>query len=601
MKATPELTQVDPQLVAQLNALAAGLSPTQQAWAGGYLTGLSAQGAGLPLAGGAPVAGAENSLTILYGSQTGHARSVAEELNEAAREAGIATELVSTGKLKKKELKNVNYLLFIVSTQGEGDPPDDAIGLWEYLNSTKAPKLNNLQFAVLALGDSSYEFYCKTGKDFDTRFEKLGGKRILDRVDLDVDFDDGADAWIPKAVAAIKEIIPEGAAPAGALSFGAFDEKTASALHHYSRKKPLKTRLLTCQKITGRSSDKDIRHIEIDIEDSGLTYQPGDSLGIWFQNDEELVNELLDLLKIDPTETVHVSEEPKTIKDALRENYELTQLHPAFVTDYAQLTEQADLQKVAAQTESLREYADTRQIIDVVREYPATLPSETFLNLLRKLTPRLYSIASSQTEVEDEVHLTLGVVEYEAHGHYHLGGASGYLGHRLKEGEEVLIYVESNDNFRLPEDGSTPVIMIGPGTGVAPFRAFVQERAAQEASGDNWLFFGNPHSTEDFLYQIEWQDFVEDGTLNRIDLAFSRDQKDKIYVQHRIAEQANEIWNWIQRGAHIYVCGDEKRMAHDVHGALLDIVRDIGGHTEEEAETYLMNLRQEGRYQKDVY
>jgi sulfite reductase (NADPH) flavoprotein alpha-component len=220
---------------------------------------------------------------------------------------------------------------------------------------------------------------------------------------------------------------------------------------------------------------------------------------------------------------------------------------------------------------------------------------------LRKLTPRLYSIASSLNEVEDEVHLTLGVVEYEAHGHLHQGGASSYLGHRLKENEEVLIYVESNDNFRLPEDSSKPVIMIGPGTGIAPFRAFLQERAVQEASGDNWIFFGNPHFTEDFLYQTEWQEFLADGVLTRIDLAFSRDQEHKIYVQHRIIEQAKEIWNWLQRGAHLYVCGDEKRMAHDVHQALLDVATTIGGYSDEEAENYLVELRKEGRYQKDVY
>ena len=296
-----------------------------------------------------------------------------------------------------------------------------------------------------------------------------------------------------------------------------------------------------------------------------------------------------------------MSDEPKSVRDALLENYELTQLHPAFVTDYAQLPEQVELTKRVAETELLQEYVDTRQIIDVVREFPAELPAETFIGLLRKLTPRLYSIASSQTEVEDEVHLTLGVVEYEAHGHYHRGGASGYLGHHLKAGEEVLIYVESNDNFRLPENGDTPIIMIGPGTGVAPFRAFVQERAAQNAAGDSWLFFGNPHFTDDFLYQLEWQEFLADGALTRLDVAFSRDQEEKIYVQHRIAEQAHEIWNWIQRGAHIYVCGDEKRMAHDVHRALLDVARDIGGYSEDEAENLLVTLRKEGRYQKDVY
>jgi sulfite reductase (NADPH) flavoprotein alpha-component len=589
---------LDAQLISQLNALAQTLTPAQQAWVGGYFTGLSVQAGGAALPVGA-AAGSDPVLTILYGSQTGHARLVAEELNEAALEAGLTTELVSMGKFKEKNLKKLNYLCVTISTQGEGEPPDDAVELWEYLNSAKAPKLDDLQFAVLGLGDSSYQFFGKTGKDFDRRLEELGGKRILDRIDLDVDFDDGAEAWIPKAVAAMKAIIPEGTAPAAAPVPGGFGAPAPEV--HYSRKKPLKTRLLACQKITGRNSDKDIRHIEIDLEGSDLNYLPGDALGVWFKNDDALVNDLISLLNIDPTAIVHVHDEPQPVKEALTDRFELTLLHPAFVTDYADLIGDDGLKTIAAETESLRDYVDTRQIIDVVREHPATVEPEAFIDLLRKLTPRLYSIASSQSEVEEEVHLTLGVVEYEAHGHYHLGGASGYLGHRLKEGEDVLIYVESNDNFRLPEDTTTPVIMIGPGTGIAPFRAFIQERAATEASGDNWLFFGNPHFTEDFLYQTEWQDYLNDGVLTRIDLAFSRDQQEKIYVQHRIAEQAEELWNWLQRGAHIYVCGDESRMAHDVHQALLNVIVEKGGQTEVEAEEYLVQLRKDGRYQKDVY
>lgn len=595
-------TGLDANLVGQLNALASTLSPAQLAWVGGYFTGLSAQGAGsaVPAAGAVAGGDPDSVFTILYGSQTGHARSVAEELRDAAQEAGLAVECVSMGKFKEKNLKKLKYVAVITSTQGEGDPPDDALNLVEYMNSNKAPKLEDFQFAVLGLGDSSYEFYCKTGKDFDSRLEELGGKRILDRVDLDVDFDDGAEAWVPKAVSAFKDIIPAGGGAAAApAAFGGFGTTTQTV--NYSRKKPLQTRLLTCQKITGRNSEKDIRHIEIDLEGSGLTYQPGDALGIYFKNDEELVDDLLKLLEIEPSDTVHVNDEPKPVKDTLLENYELTLLHPAFVTEYAELTEAAELMKIASETESLRDYVETRQIIDVVREYPDALAPETFIGLLRKLTPRLYSIASAQSEVEEEVHLTVGVVEYEAHGYPHLGGASGYLGHRLNEGEDVLVYVEHNDNFRLPEDAGKPVIMIGPGTGVAPFRAFVQERAAQEANGDSWLFFGNPHFTEDFLYQTEWQDFLEDGALTKIDLAFSRDQKDKVYVQHRIAEQAQELWNWIQRGAHIYVCGDESRMAHDVHQALIDVIAEKGGFSTEEAEDYLVQLRKDGRYQKDVY
>ena len=599
---SPQSTQgagsgLTPQLLNQLTELAATLSPAQLAWAGGYFTGLSAQNAAPAAASGIPPGETASTLTILYGSQTGNSRSIAEALRDAAQEAGVAVELISMGKFKEKNLKKLSYVAAIISTQGEGEPPDDAQNLIEYLHSIKAPKLNDLQFCVLGLGDSSYQFYCKTGKDLDARLEELGGKRIFGRVDLDLDFDDGADAWIPQVIDTMKAKLPANS-PA-VVAAGSEAAPTNSV--HYSRKKPLKTQLLVCQKITGRNSEKDIRHIEIDLEGSGLTYQPGDSLGVWFHNDQELVRDLLGVLQIDPAATVHVHDEPKPIEDALTETYELTQLHPAFVTAYAELIHNDELQKIAAETESLRQYVDTRQIIDVVREFPAVVDPETFLGLLRKLTPRLYSIASSQAEVDEEVHLTLGVVEYEAHGHYHLGGASGFLGHRLKEGEEVLIYVESNDNFRLPADPTTPVIMIGPGTGIAPFRAFMQERAAQEAAGDNWLFFGNPHFTEDFLYQTEWQDLLDAGVLTRIDLAFSRDQKEKLYIQHRIAEQAQELWNWLQRGAQIYVCGDESRMARDTHHALLAVVGEKGGYSTEEAEAYLVQLRKDGRYLKDVY
>jgi sulfite reductase (NADPH) flavoprotein alpha-component len=518
------LLGLEPHLLGQLNQLAQTLTPQQIAWVGGYFTGLSAQG-GQSTSSGTPAPGPQSLLTILYGSQTGHAREVATELNERAREAGLATELCSMGKFKEKQLKQIQYLAVVISTQGEGDPPDDALSLDAFLHSQKAPNLEGLHFAVCGLGDSSYEFYCKTGKDFDLRLEELGGKRLLDRVDLDVDFDDGASKWISDIIPVLKDRIPPATAPAG--SPAGFELNIGQPTVHYSRKKPLKTRLLVCQKITGRHSDKDIRHIEIDLTESGLTYQPGDALGVWFRNDEELVTDLLKLLQIDPATTIHVNEEPRAIHDALVEQYELTQLHPSFVTDYATLTKNDSLRQAALETESLRQYVGVRQIIDVIREHPAKVEAQAFVELLRKLTPRLYSIASSQSEVEEEVHITLGVVQYEAHGHYHLGGASGFLGHRLKEGEEVLIYVEPNDNFRLPQDPDTPVIMIGPGTGIAPFRAFLQERAATDAKGDNWLFFGNPRFTEDFLYQTEWQDYLSDGLLTHLDVAFLARPKGK--------------------------------------------------------------------------
>jgi sulfite reductase (NADPH) flavoprotein alpha-component len=584
---------IDPQIIAQLHQLTGSLSPTQQSWLGGYLTGIAAQGGIVPTT---TEVGGDHVLTILYGSQTGNARSIAEELNEAAQAEGIATDLVSMGKFKEKNLKKTKNLVVLVSTQGEGDPPDDALNFVDFLNGSKAPKLKETRFAVCALGDSSYEFYCKTGKDFDTRLEELGGKRLFDRIDLDVDFDDDAEAWIASSIATLKEILPSAPATATApISFAA-----PAAGVKYTRKKPLQTQLLTNQKITGRHSEKDIRHIEIDLEESGLIYQAGDSLGVWFKNSPELVEGLLEKTGIRPTDTVEINDEKQSIQSALEQTYELTQLHPAFVQDYAELTNQAELRAIASDAEKLQAYITDRQIIDVIHEYPTTLTADALISTLRKLTPRLYSIASAQAEVEEEVHLTVGVVEYEAYGFHHLGGASGHLS-QLQPGAEISVYVEASDHFRLPTNPDTPIIMIGPGTGIAPFRAFVQERAATEATGDNWLFFGNPHFTEDFLYQTEWQTWMDEGILTRIDLAFSRDQAEKIYVQHRILEQAEELWNWMNRGAHIYICGDESRMAKDVHQALLAVIEEQGNQTPEQAAETLDQLRRDGRYQKDVY
>jgi len=537
----------------------------------------------------------EAGLTILYGSQTGNSRSIAEELFEIAKTENINSSLISMGKIKEKSFKSLKNLLVIVSTQGEGDPPDDALNLVDYLNSNKAPKLNEMNFGVLALGDSSYEFYCKTGKDFDNRLEELGAKRVLDRVDLDVDFDEDAEIWMKNAVAIMKPLVPE----TSTVDI-VYELPPVSKIKKYTRKKPLKTKILTNQKITGRFSEKNIRHIEIDLEESGLIYSPGDSLGVWFTNNIELVDLILDSLKINSDEIIQINDEPVTIKDALIENFELTQLHPDFVKDYAELTNQKDLLEISANKKNLQSFINDRQIIDVIKDYPSKLSAKKFSKLLRKITPRLYSIASSQSEVDDEVHLTVSVVEYDAFGFTHEGGASGYLNH-LNPGSDVKVYVESSDHFRLPDDTKKPIIMIGPGTGIAPFRAFLQERSSNEASGRNWLFFGNPYFSEDFLYQTEWQDFQNEGLLNKIDLAFSRDQDKKIYVQHRIIEKSKTLWEWILDDAHIYVCGDEKRMAKDVNQALIEVISKEGKMTEEKAIKYLDDLRRAGRYQKDVY
>ena len=578
---------ISSDIVEKIDNITSTLSQEQKFWLSQYLAGNNAS---------LKTESIDNDqiLTILYGSQTGNSRSIAEELNDAAKEEGIQTELISMGKFKEKNLKKTKNLVVLVSTQGEGDPPDDALNLVDFINSSKAPKLQSTNFAVCALGDSTYEFYCKTGKDFDAKLEELGGKRFLNRVDLDVDFDEDAEAWIKSSITILRDLIPKSTA-SNASSLVSSKKEVK-----YTRKRPLKTNLLINQKITGRYSEKDIRHIEIGLEESNLSYKVGDSLGVWFRNSSELVKQLLTITGIKENEKIELDKEKVSIKELLEETYELTQLHPGFIKDYAKTTNNEKLIKIHNDPEKLREYIADRQIIDVIHEHPATLNSSELISMLRKLTPRLYSIASSQAEVEEEVHLTVGVVKYDAFGFSHLGGASGHLS-QLEPGAEISIYVESSDHFRLPDNPDTPIIMIGPGTGIAPFRAFIQERAAMDSNGDNWLFFGNPHFTEDFLYQTELQNWKNEGVLTRIDLAFSRDQNQKIYVQHRILEQAEEIWNWINRGAHIYICGDESRMAKDVHDAILTVIEEQGNISAKEASTLLDKLRREGRYQKDVY
>jgi sulfite reductase (NADPH) flavoprotein alpha-component len=586
----------DPQWLA-INQVTAALNPSQLNWLSGYFAGLaqSSQGQVLPI----QQTAVAKSLTILFGSQTGNAKLVATELKAKLEANNIATTLVSMADYKAKQLKSESHVVAIVSTHGEGDAPDDAVELHAFLASKKAPKLPDLHFAVLGLGDSSYEFFCQTGKDFDQRLADLGAKRILDRLDCDVDYEASVNAWSDALMAKIADEMVQ--AEAGHTQLMTMASENTLNVVEYNKKFPFKASLLTSQKITGRDSVKDIRHIEVSLEDSGIQYQAGDALGVWFNNDEQLVSDLLELLAIDKNESIKLAEQSLTIFEVLVEKLELTLSYPTFAKAY---NEYAASDELAAKLEDkavLRVYLAERQIIDVVRDYPAKLSAQQLVDALRPMAPRLYSIASSQAEVEDEVHLTVAVVEYDAHGYRHQGGASGFLAKRLEEGGEVRVFVEKNDNFRLPENPDTPVIMIGPGTGIAPFRAFMQQREADEAQGKNWLFFGNPNYTQDFLYQVEWQRFVKDGVVDKVSLAFSRDQEEKVYVQHRLLEQGAEVYQWLQDGAHIYVCGDADHMAKDVNDALMSIVQLHGDKNAEQAEQYIMELRRAKRYQKDVY
>lgn len=577
----------------QLGQVLSTLNTQQLAWVSGYLYGLSQTGQQSVVASAAVVT-PSGSLTILYGSQTGNAKGVATAIKAQAEARGLPVTLASMADYKPKQLKKESHLLVVVSTYGEGEPPESAVDLFEQLKKGKIGKLDGLKFAVLGLGDSSYEFFCQTGKDFDNFLASAGAERIYELASLDVDYQDAAKAWGEQALNAITATLSTGAASSSVASA----VQQAVGHNQYSKENPFPASLSVNQKITGRDSTKDIRHIEINLADSGLTYQPGDALGVWFDNDAELVGEVLALTGLSGDEaTAH-----GTLRAALTSHFELTRLHGGFITGLADISDNAALKDLAGDKAQVNALVASAQVVDVLKRFPTALTAEQLVGLLRPLTPRLYSIASAQSEVEEEVHLTVGVVRYpQEDGTVRSGAASSYLADRLIEDGEVRVFVEHNDNFRLPQNPDTPVIMVGPGTGIAPFRAFMQEREAQGAEGKNWLFFGNPHFTQDFLYQVEWQRYVKSGLLSKISLAFSRDQANKIYVQDRLREAGLELYQWLEAGAHFYVCGDANKMAKDVQEALLDVIAEHGHKSREEAEEYLSELRRAKRYQRDVY
>jgi len=584
-----------------LSSAASSLNSNQLIWASGFLAGLAGAANALPIPPSSQTteqASLQPTLTILYGSQTGNSKGVANSYKASALEQGYKANVVSMSDYKPRQLKNETHLVVIVSTHGEGDAPDDAVELYEFLASKKAPKLPNLKFAVVGLGDTSYEFFCQTGKDFESRLLALGATALVERLDCDVDYESVVADWTVSLNAKLKDELKP-VVTEQVINLTPAANAVAESL--YNKKNPFAASLSESLKITARDSVKDIRHIEVSLEGSGIVYKPGDALGVWFSNDEAMVRRILAATSTSAEDKVLIAETEFTLLDALLNKLELTLSYPGFVKKYQAQTAHQELAKLMEDKAALREYLSVSQIVDITEKFPAKISAQELVDALRPITPRLYSIASSQAEVEDEVHLTVAHIEYEANGFTHQGGASGFLSTRLQEGDKLNVYVENNDNFRLPPDPNTPIIMIGPGTGIAPFRAFMQERDASEAQGKNWLFFGNPNFTQDFLYQTEWQGYLKSGLLSKISLAFSRDQANKIYVQDRLKENGKEVFDWLEQGAHFYICGDALRMAKDVETTLLDLVAEHGNKTTAEAKEYVTNLRKSKRYQKDVY
>ena len=583
-------------------------SATQLAWLSGYCWARSQNGqaaaVGSAVVSASTVAAAPaavaRKITVLSASQTGNARRVAEQLLVQLQEASLDAQLVAAGDYKAKNIASEDILLIVASTQGEGEPAEEAVSLHKFLHGKKAPQLAQLSYAVLALGDTSYPNYCQAGKDFDAALEKLGATRLAERVDCDLDFQTASEAWRTQVAGVVQQLAAASAAPAAGATPSASSSVVAE--QHYTKENPYSATLSVGQKITSDDANKDVRHIEIDLADSGIHYAAGDALGVWFSNDEALVAEVLRLAGLSGDEKISLANgQHLSIKEALTFHDELTQNTPQFIKGYAELSQNAALLQLIQDTTALQAAVDCTPIAGILHDYPHAISAEQLHGLLRPLTPRMYSIASAQAEVETEVHLTVGRVAYEHHGQAYTGGASGFLSDRVEEGGEIKVFVEPNKNFRLPENGDTPIIMIGAGTGVAPFRAFIQQRDNNGDAGLNWLVFGNQKFTDDFLYQAEWLQYRKNGLLNKVSTAWSRQGQEKVYVQHKLRENAADVWQWLQNGAHVYVCGDALRMAKDVEQALLDIIAAHGNMSLDDADEYLSELRENKRYQRDVY
>ncbi|MGG1396883.1 assimilatory sulfite reductase (NADPH) flavoprotein subunit [Bacillus salipaludis] len=584
-----------------LNRILPTLTDQQKLWLSGYLAASQFSGAQATAPASTQNAGqaVSKDVTILYGSQSGNAKGLANKAAKTLEGNGYLVTLSSMSDYKPNNLKKVQNLLIVVSTHGEGDPPDNAMTFHEFLHSKRAPKLEGLQFSVLALGDSSYEFFCQTGKQFDDRLEELGGTRLYPRFDCDVDFDEPAAEWLEGVLSSLKDV--QGAGSAEVPAAAALE--TAESV--YSRTNPFKAEVLDNINLNGRGSNKETHHLELSLEGSGLTFEPGDSLGVYPENDPALVEQLLNELKWSSEDQVTVKQsDVRTLQEALRSYYEITTLTKPLLEKIAPLSTNEGLKELVApgNEENLKEYINGRDLLDLVRDFgPWGNSAQEFVSVLRKIPVRLYSIASSLAANPDEVHLTIGAVRYEANGRERKGVASTYVAERLEPGDHVSVFVQQNENFKLPKNPETPIIMVGPGTGVAPFRSFIQEREETGAEGKSWLFFGDQHFVTDFLYQTEMQKWLKNGALTKLDVAFSRDTEEKVYVQHRMLEHSKELFEWLEEGAVVYICGDEKHMAHDVHNTFIEIIAKEGGLSREKAEEYLAEMQQQKRYQRDVY
>lgn len=573
-----------------IETLLARLDLTQRAWLSGYLAAASAAASSTAPASALP-------LTVVYGTESGNSESLADRATKEAKRKGFKAVMKNMADLSPADLTKSSHLIVIVSTWGDGDPPESAETFYKSLMN-ETLDFSGVTFSVCALGDTSYEKFCHTGKTIDARLEALGGKRFLDRQDCDVDYEEPFNSWLGQVLATLQPAVP-------APSPEAIAATAAPASGTYGKSNPFLAEVLESVVLNDKGSAKETIHIELSLDGAGLTYEAGDALAVVPTNAPDVVQAMLDAAKLTGTEEIDTKHTgKKSLADALRHDFDITALSRAVLTKLADAANSENLRKLLADDakEELKKYTYGREIVDAILDFaPAGLTAQALAGIFRKLPPRLYSIASSPMAHAGEVHLTVGAVRYETHGKKRKGVCSTYLADLVKKGATVPVFIQPNKNFRLPADHGTNIIMVGPGTGIAPFRSFINHRAATEATGKNWLFFGDQRFTYDFLYQLEWQDHLKNGALHRLDVAFSRDQPEKIYVQDKLREHGKDVYTWLEEGAHFYVCGDASRMAHDVHETLVSIVETHGKKSRENAEKYLEDLKKSKRYQRDVY
>lgn len=574
-----------------LNQLVQRSTPLQRSWLSGFLAGLDAAQSGQAGLAAAPQQAARprQPLTILYGSESGNTESLALKTKKLAAKQNFDARVVDMADADLATIAKSKNLIVYISTWGEGDPPQRATDFHRALLADDAPRFDGVRFAVLALGDTAYVNFCQTGKEVDARLEALGGIRVADRQDLDLDFQKAAAAWTDKA---LEVIAPAEAQPTTVVHV---DFKSAPSAEdeepRFTAENPIEAEISALINLNGTGSTRETWHAEFAVDDPGFVYKPGDAIGLYPENDPALAEDLLKAVGLSGDEA---------LKQKLIHNFDVTTLSRPLVDSYAKLTGRKDVARLLEDGELAR-FASDRQLVDLFETFPEKLAADQFVKLLRPLPGRLYSVASSLKAHQGEAHLLVGAVRWTSHGRTRKGVTSTYLADRCKVGGKARIYIKPNRHFGLPVDGNRPIIMIGAGTGVAPYRGFIEERAETGAKGRSWLFFGERNFSYDFLYQLEWQDHLASGALSRIDVAFSRDQPEKIYVQTRLWERREELLKWLDDGAHVYVCGDEKGMAKDVDATLVRILAETAKGDEEAGRAKLKELAKAGRYQRDVY